>query len=54
MMTSHQAALRRAREHSEPAGQLAAHELEITRIDSALRRASELTDDAATALEAVA
>jgi hypothetical protein len=38
----------------KPAGQLAARELEIQRIDSTLRRAEELTTDAAAALEAVA
>jgi hypothetical protein len=54
MLTSHRAALTRARGHGEPAGQLAARELEITRIDSALRRANELTDDVAAVLEAVA
>jgi hypothetical protein len=54
MLTSHQRALGRARECGEPAGQLAARELEIQRIDSALRRAEELTADAAAALEAAA
>jgi len=52
MLTSHQNALDRAHELREPAGQLAARELEIQRIDGALRRAEELTADAAAALEA--
>jgi hypothetical protein len=38
----------------EPAGQLAARELEIQRIDSALRRAEALSVDAAAALKGVA
>jgi len=54
MLTSHERALGRARSAGEPAGQLAARELEIQRISAALRRADELTDDAAAALEAVA
>jgi len=54
MLMSHKRALQRAREAGEPAGQLAARELEIQRIDSALRRAEELSADAAAALEAVA
>lgn len=52
MLTSHRRALQRAHEAGEPAGQLAARELEIQRIGSALRRAEELTTDAAAALEA--
>jgi integrase len=54
MLASHRRSLGRAREAGEPAGQLAARELEIQRIDSALRRAEELSADAAAALEAVA
>jgi hypothetical protein len=54
MLVSHRRALQRARDSDEPAGQLAARELEIQRIDSALRRAEELSADAAAALEAVA
>jgi integrase len=53
MLTSHEHALERARQAGEPAGQIAARELEIQRT-GALRRADELTDDAAAALEAVA
>lgn len=54
MLQSHRASLTRARAHSEPAGQIAARELEITRIEGALRRAGDLTDDVAASLEAVA
>jgi len=54
MLASHERALGRARETAEPAGQIAARELEIQRIQGALRRAGELTDDVAAALEAVA
>jgi len=54
MLSSHERALDRARQAREPAGQLAARELEIQRIQGALRRADELTDDVAAALEAVA
>jgi hypothetical protein len=54
MLTSHVRALQRAREVGEPDGQLAARELEVQRIAGALRRAGELTDDVAAALEAVA
>jgi hypothetical protein len=53
MLSSHQAALERARGAREPAGQLAARELEVQGIGSALRRAGDLDDDvAAAALEA--
>jgi hypothetical protein len=54
MLHSHQRALTRARKHGEPAGQIAARELEIVRIQGALRRAEELTDDVAGAIEASA
>ena len=54
MLTSHERALDRAREHGEPAGQIAARELEIQRISGALRRTDELSDDVAAVLEAVA
>jgi len=54
MLTSHERALQRARSAGEPAGQIAARELEIQRITGALRRAAELTDDVAAALDAVA
>jgi hypothetical protein len=52
MLTSHQAALDRARGGGEPAGQLAARELEVQRISSALRRADALDDDVGAAIEA--
>jgi hypothetical protein len=51
MLTSHRRSLQRARDSGEPAGQLAARELDPTH-RSALRRADELTADAASALEA--
>jgi hypothetical protein len=54
MLSSHERALDRARQAGEPAGQLAARELEVHRIQGALRRADELSDDVAAALEAVA
>jgi hypothetical protein len=54
MLASHTRALERARDAGEPAGQIAARELEIERIHSALRRAEELPDYAAAALEAAA
>jgi integrase len=52
MLSSHQAALERARGAREPAGQLAARELEVQRISGALRGAGDLDDDVAAALEA--
>jgi integrase len=52
MLASHETALDRARDNREPAGQLAARELEIQRISSALRRAGDLDDDVAAAIEA--
>jgi hypothetical protein len=54
MLTSHTRALERARAAGEPAGQIAARELEVDRIRSALHRAEELSSDAAAALEAAA
>lgn len=54
MLHSNTRALEKAREYGEPAGQIAARELEIERIRSAMQRAQELTDDAAEALEAAA
>jgi hypothetical protein len=39
MLTSHTRALERAREAGEPAGQIAARQLEVERIAGALRRA---------------
>jgi len=40
-----------ARGYREPAGQIAAREMEIVRIKGALRRAEELSDDVAAAIE---
>lgn len=54
MLASHTRALERARSAGEPAGQIAARELEVERIRSALHRAEELSADAAAALEAAA
>jgi integrase len=54
MLASHERALAAARERGEPAGQLAARELEVMRIGSALRRAEELPRDVAAAIEAAA
>jgi integrase len=54
MLASHERGLTRAREVREPAGQIAARELEIVRIGSALRRAEELSGDVAAAIEAAA
>ena len=52
MLASHETALKRARTRGEPAGQVAARELEVQRITSALRRADALADDVAAAIEA--
>lgn len=52
MIASHTGRLAKARERGEPAGQLAACELELDRLRSALRRAEELDDNVAAALEA--
>jgi hypothetical protein len=54
MLASHQRELAAAKGRSEPAGQVAARELEVARINSALQRAEELTDDVAAAIEAAA
>ncbi len=48
MLTSHS----RVHQTGEPAGQLAARELEVERIRSAMHRAAELSDAAAAVLEA--
>ena len=53
MLASHQRSLTTAREHNEPAGQIASRELEIVRINGALQRAEELSDDVAEAIEGV-
>lgn len=54
MLVSHRKALATALKTGEPAGQIAARELEIGRIQGALRRAEELTADVAQAIEAAA
>jgi integrase len=51
MLASHERSLGAARDHSEPAGQIAAREMEIVRIKGALQRAEELSDDVAAAIE---
>ena len=51
MLASHERSLAAARGHSEPAGQIAAREIEIVRIRGALQRAEELSDDVAAAIE---
>ena len=45
MLTSHEPSLSTALGYSEPAGQIAAREMEIVRIKGALQRAEELSDD---------
>ena len=54
MLTSHEQALATARVSGEPAGQIAARELEVARIRGALRRAEELSADVAAAIESAA
>jgi len=54
MLASPQRELAAAKVRGEPAGQLAARELEVIRITSALQRAEDLTDDVAAAIEAAA
>jgi hypothetical protein len=51
MLGSHERALGTAREHGEPAGQIAARQLEVSRLSHALRRAEELPSDVAAAIE---
>lgn len=58
MLASHDKALGRAREKGEPAGRLAARELEVQRMSGDLRRAGDprragdLDDDVGAAIEA--
>ena len=54
MLASHERQLDVARGRREPAGQIASRELEVGRIQSALRRAEELGDDVAAAIESAA
>src|SRR5579863_1446431 len=51
MLGSHERSLVAARGHSEPAGQIAAREMEIVRIKGALQRAEELMDNVAATIE---
>ena len=51
MFVSHERALGTARQHGEPAGQIAARQLEVSRISHALQRAEELPSDVAAAIE---
>jgi len=51
MLAGHERSLAAARCHSEPAGQIAAREMEIVRIKGALTRAEELSDDVAATIE---
>jgi integrase len=51
MLASHERSLAAARGLSEPAGQIAAREMEVVRIKGALQRAEELNDDVAAAIE---
>jgi len=54
MLASHTRVLLSAKDRGEPPGQIAARELEIDRIHSALQRAEELASDVAEAIEASA
>ena len=54
MLASHERALAVAKLSGEPAGQLAARELEVARIRGALQRAEELSADVAAAIESAA
>ena len=51
MLVSHERSLAAAQGHSEPAGQIAAREMEIVRIRGALRKAEDLGDDVAAPIE---
>jgi uncharacterized protein involved in exopolysaccharide biosynthesis len=51
MLASHERALEAARQRGEPAGQIAARQLEVSRIGHALSRAEELPSDVAAAIE---
>lgn len=51
MLASHERALAMAKTRGEPAGQIAAREMEVARLQTALRRADELSDDVAAAIE---
>ena len=51
MLVSHERALGTAQQRGEPAGQIAARQLEVSRISHALRRAEDLPSDVAAAIE---
>ena len=51
MLISHERALGTAHQREEPAGQIAARELEVSRISHALLRAEALPSDVAAAIE---
>jgi hypothetical protein len=51
MLASHERALATAQQRGEPAAQIAARQLEVSRISHALRRAEDLTSDVAAAIE---
>ncbi len=51
MHASHRRQLKKAEERHEPLGQLASRRLEVTRLENAIKRARELTDNAAASME---
>jgi len=51
MLTRHEHSLVAARGHHEPAGQIAAREMEIVSIRGTLRKAEDLSDDVAASIE---
>jgi hypothetical protein len=51
MLASHERQLAAAKKRRERAGQIASRELEVIRINSALRRAEELSADVAEAID---
>jgi hypothetical protein len=51
MLASPERSLEAAPGHNEPAGQIAAREMEIVRIEGALERAEELSDDVGAGIE---
>ena len=54
MLASYERALGTARQPGEPVGQIAARQLQVSRISHALQRAEELPTDVAAAIEAEA
>ena len=51
MLASHERSRRAARGHREPAGQIAAREMDLVRLKGALQRAEELSDGVAAAIQ---